>query len=79
MISVTAGSAYFDGVCYECRPSETLPGAPEPTQSVSSDETCSRGQVVTNVHVAGNYFTLCAKHTNQLIESLQKAGVRRDL
>ena len=79
MIAVTAGSAFFDGVCHECHPPETLPGASEPTQSVPSDETHSRGQVVTNVHAAGCFFTLCATHTNKLIEALQRAGVRRDI
>lgn len=69
---VTAGSAYFDGVCRECHPApvDSDGNGPAPGE---------RGQVVTNLTVGGHHVTLCATHTNELIAQLSRAGVRRDL
>jgi hypothetical protein len=70
-ISVTAGSVYFEGPCHEC---------PEGEENT--------GQLVTVLYIypKGNEgrepigaLRVCATHTNDLIEHLQRAGIRRDI
>jgi hypothetical protein len=71
-VSVTAGSSYFEGPCHECPPGER-----------------NAGQLVTSLYmypvanedsrVPNGALRLCATHTNELIDHLQRAGIRRDI
>ena len=69
-ISVTGGSAYFEGPCHACGPSG------------------DRGIVLTVVNIYEEGTTdrepalivrVCARHTNELIVELQRAGIRREI
>lgn len=63
-VDVTAGSTYFNSPCMAC-------AVPD------------RGTVITVIRLwklgVGEAWTLCAWHTNDLIDKLQRLGVRREL